>query len=313
MNLHDKSWNEHTVRQVFSVDLADKILHTPLLSPVDTDRIVWKAERNGRYSVRSAYRLCVSELVDSSHLRRPSFWMRIWHLKVPQKVKTLIWRICRGCLPMRVRLLDKGVNCPPNCASCDSEYEDYTHVFFTCPFAIQVWNTTDLYGSIQHALSTTALGIEAIFSLLQNLSVELSQRFTTAIWSIWKHRNLRVWDDVTESSALVVERARTMIVDWELANAPNATVSTDQILSSSNIGDGSSTSVPHHGIRWQHPLPGRYKCNIDAAFSTSLNRTEIGICIRELDGSFVLARTEVHPCLLQTDVGEALGLHLALQ
>ena len=212
-----------------------------------------------------------------------------------------------------MRLLDKGVNCPPNCASCDSEYEDYTHVFFACPFAIQVWNTTDLGGSIQHALSTTASGIEAIFSLLQNLSVELSQRFTTAIWSIWKHRNLRIWDDVTESSALVVERARTMIVDWELANAPNAAVSTDQILSSSNLGDGSSTSVPHHGIRWQHPLPGRYKCNTDAAFSTSLNRTGIGICIRESDGSFVLARTEVHPCLLQTDVGEALGLHLALQ
>jgi len=29
MSLHDKSWNEHTVRQVFSVDLANKILHTP--------------------------------------------------------------------------------------------------------------------------------------------------------------------------------------------------------------------------------------------------------------------------------------------
>ena len=119
--------------------------------------------------------------------------------------------------------------------------------------------------------------------------------------------------DETESSALVVERACTMIVDWELANAPNATVSTDQILSSSNLGDGSSTSVPHHGIRWQHPLPGRYKCNIDAAFSNSLNRTGIGICIRESDGSFVLAKTEMHLCLLPVDVGEALGLHLALQ
>jgi len=44
MNLHDKSWNEHTVRQVFSVDIADKILHTPLISQVDVDRVIWKAE-----------------------------------------------------------------------------------------------------------------------------------------------------------------------------------------------------------------------------------------------------------------------------
>ncbi|MCI35043.1 hypothetical protein A2U01_0056264, partial [Trifolium medium] len=50
MNLYDKSWNEHTVRQVFSVDIVDKILHTPLISQVDDDRVIWKAKRNGRYS-----------------------------------------------------------------------------------------------------------------------------------------------------------------------------------------------------------------------------------------------------------------------
>jgi len=32
MNLYDKSWNEQVVRQVFSDDIANKILHTPLIS-----------------------------------------------------------------------------------------------------------------------------------------------------------------------------------------------------------------------------------------------------------------------------------------
>jgi hypothetical protein len=40
MNLYDKSWNEQVIRQVFSVDIADKILHTPLIPQVDTDRII---------------------------------------------------------------------------------------------------------------------------------------------------------------------------------------------------------------------------------------------------------------------------------
>jgi len=213
MNLHDKSWHEHAVRQVFSVDIAEKILHTPLIPQVDGDRIIWKAERNGRYSVRSAYMLCVSELVDSSYLWRPGYWTGIWNLKVPPKVKNLLWRIYRGCLPTRVRLLDKGVNCPTNCASCDSTHEDLAHVFFACPFATQVWNRTGLWGSIQYALSTTSSATYAIFSILQELSVDLLQRFATVLWSIWKHRNLKVWDDVTETSALVVERARTMVVD----------------------------------------------------------------------------------------------------
>jgi len=77
MNLHEKSWNEHTVRQVVNVDIAYKILQTPLISQVDADRVIWKAERNGRYSVSSAYRLCVSDntfeisLTPLSHYRKP--------------------------------------------------------------------------------------------------------------------------------------------------------------------------------------------------------------------------------------------------
>lgn len=96
MNSYDKSWNEQVVRQVFSADIADKILRTPLIPQVDEDKIIWKAERRGRYSVRSAYKLCVSELVDSSHLWRPGYWSEIWNLKVPPKVTNLVWRMCRG-------------------------------------------------------------------------------------------------------------------------------------------------------------------------------------------------------------------------
>jgi hypothetical protein len=34
MNIYDKSWNEQVVRQVFSDDIANKILHTSLISQV---------------------------------------------------------------------------------------------------------------------------------------------------------------------------------------------------------------------------------------------------------------------------------------
>jgi len=68
------------------------------------DKLIWKAERNGLYSVKSGYRLCVEDLIDTSHLRRQGFWDGIWRLKVPQKIKNLIWRMCRGRLPTRVKL-----------------------------------------------------------------------------------------------------------------------------------------------------------------------------------------------------------------
>jgi len=107
MNLYNKSWNKGVVRQVFSIDITNKILQTSLLAQVHEDRHIWKAERHGRYSAHGAYRLCVDKLIDSSHFRRPGFWTGIWKLRVPPKVKNLVWRMCHSCLPIRVRLIDK--------------------------------------------------------------------------------------------------------------------------------------------------------------------------------------------------------------
>ena len=78
--------------------------------------------------------MCVEELVDVSHHHLPGNWNDIWRLKVPPKVKNLLWRMCRGCLPTRVHLQDKGVSCPKNCASCDSDSKDLNHLLFECPF-----------------------------------------------------------------------------------------------------------------------------------------------------------------------------------
>lgn len=39
-----KRWNEQVIRQVFSPDIATAILHTPLFSQVQHDRLIWKAE-----------------------------------------------------------------------------------------------------------------------------------------------------------------------------------------------------------------------------------------------------------------------------
>ena len=286
MNLYDKSWNKQVIRQVFSADIADKILHTPLIHQVEEDKIIWKAERHGRYSVHNAYRLCVTELVDSSYNWRSWYWSGIWKLKVPPKVKNLVWRMCCGCLPTRVRLLNKRVVCPTNFASCDSNNENLMHVFFDCPFAIQVWHKTRLWSSIQHAISTTTSTTDAIFSLLEQLFVDVSQRLTTIFLSIWKHRNFRVWDNATKTSVMVAERARNMVVDWQMLLLP----------------------LHQMGINSLHRHK-RYKCNNDAAFSSHFNRTCISICIYDSDGTFVLAKTVTYPCIVSVDVGEALSLH----
>jgi len=43
-------------------------------------------------------------------------------------------------------------------------------------------------------------------------------------------------------------------------------------------------------IRWERPARGRYKYNIDASFSSSLDRVGIRVCVRDDAGDFVSAQ-----------------------
>lgn len=114
-------------------------------------------------------------------------WKDIWRLKVPPKIKNLIWRMCRGCLPTRVQLQDKGVSFPTRYASCSSKHKDLNHIFFECPFTIQVWNTAGIWQVVQDVVLNNNSAVNAIFHLFQNLPTHLQQRFAVLCWSLWKH------------------------------------------------------------------------------------------------------------------------------
>jgi len=64
--------------------------------------------------------------------------------------------------------------------------------------------------------------------------------------------------------------------------------------------------------RWQRPASGRLKWNVDASLSTSHNKVGISMCIRDVDGEYVFARTTRFAPLCSVDIDEALGLYEAL-
>jgi len=124
---------------LFDHNTTQLILNTHLHLLVHEDKIIWKAEKNGNYSIHSAYRICVIEIADSSHLHIPRKGSSIWKLKVPPKIRNFVWRVCRDCFPTRVRLLSRGIHCPNVCVMCGTNYEDNIHVLLECPGAMQAW------------------------------------------------------------------------------------------------------------------------------------------------------------------------------
>ncbi|PNX86190.1 cytochrome p450, partial [Trifolium pratense] len=102
-------------------------------------------------------------------------------------------------------------------------------------------------------------------------------------------RNLKLWQNKTETCAQILDQALQLLGRYNQTFRPKAAKSSP--CDSRRRGRRRrSTSVPPE-IKWEKPGRGRYKCNIDASFSTQRNRVGLGICIREDEGRFVLAKT----------------------
>ncbi|GAU10838.1 hypothetical protein TSUD_425970, partial [Trifolium subterraneum] len=130
--LHEnyKAWNIAKVRNLFTGDVAERILETPLVHSVREDKVLWEEEKNGCYSVKSGYKLAMRYIIGSDKYHVAGNWNGIWKAQAPHKARHLLWRLCRGCLPTRYRLLERRVECNLNCPVCDEEIEDEIHIFF---------------------------------------------------------------------------------------------------------------------------------------------------------------------------------------
>ncbi|PNX94699.1 pentatricopeptide repeat-containing protein [Trifolium pratense] len=82
------------------------------------DDIIWRFDKKGFYSVKSAYRVCVDVLINRDEWKVEGDWNKLWNRPIPPKVKHFMWRLGRNCLPNRQRLSSKGVDCQENCVVC---------------------------------------------------------------------------------------------------------------------------------------------------------------------------------------------------
>ncbi|GAU38127.1 hypothetical protein TSUD_318140 [Trifolium subterraneum] len=286
-----KRWNSSLITNMLGDQEGSKILQTPLYDSVSQDKIIWRFEKNGKYWVKSAYRYCIEDTLDISHLQVQGNWNLIWQIQAPPKIKNFIWRLCRNCIPTRTRLLQKGVNCPCNCVLCDDETEDSLHVFMFCDTVKQAWYNTGLWPIIQQRLTGDNNMAELVFSILQVLASEQMSIFVTVLWSMWQSRNNKLWRNQTETASAVYDRACTVLTEWQSVQAEQ----TESI----------NRQLQPAEIKWTKPSLGRYKCNIDASFSSELNKVGIGTCIRDDQGRFVLAKTEWFSPTCDVEMDEA--------
>jgi len=257
LQVNAKQWNTAFINYVFDSNMAEQIYKTPLLPSVRQDTATWRFEKNGNYSVRSAYRDIINNDPDLNQHRVTGCWNSISNLKLPPKVMNFMWRACRNCLPTKVKLHSHGVQCPMNCVVCAGPNEDISHLFFECGKSISCWQRTGMWNAILQIVQPSASCVENVFSILQQFDSHQKQVFGVTLWSIWQHRNNRVWNDVQESVQDICDRAGTLLTSWQNA----------QVIRHVQPNNSATTAC----VQWKKPSPGRYKCNVDAYFEGEKN------------------------------------------
>ncbi|KAL8496802.1 hypothetical protein ACS0TY_020469 [Phlomoides rotata] len=81
------------------------------------NKVIWHFSNNGSYTVKSAYK-AASTLVINDGIEGKVEWKKLWNLKIPPKLKSWYWRVCRNFLPTRERLWEKGLHISPICVMC---------------------------------------------------------------------------------------------------------------------------------------------------------------------------------------------------
>ncbi|GAU43908.1 hypothetical protein TSUD_88810 [Trifolium subterraneum] len=261
--LHEnyKAWNIAKVRNLFSRDVAESILETPLVNSVCEDKVVWEEERNGFYSVKFGYKLAMRYIIGSDKYHVAGNWNDIWKAQALHKARHLLWRLCRGCLPTRYRLLERRVECNLNCPVCDEEIEDEIHIFFRCAVARDSWCATGLSSVLHNDAYQQSNAMDRIFVVCSNESSAIVGRVAMLLWCIWRNRNDKLWNDNVQTPHQIGRYAFDAWNDW---------YSVHKLQSNSE-----SRTTKADLVRWEKPALGWVKCNVDVAFVPGSGRTSV--------------------------------------
>ena len=148
-NLIDEGWGGWKVNVIDEIFLpfeAQQIKAIPLCATSQPNVFHWPMERSGSYSVKSGYK-CVCEearmeLASGSNKEAVTcLWLGIWKLKIPGKVKHILWKACTNSLPTKVNLMRKKILTNPQCHLCGKHPEDTLHALWACEVVKRAWCT----------------------------------------------------------------------------------------------------------------------------------------------------------------------------
>ncbi|CAN1313492.1 Leucine-rich repeat receptor-like protein kinase TDR [Linum perenne] len=155
------------------------------------------------------------------------------------------------------------------CGNCNSGGESYEHLFLMCDVAQACWRSAGLTAVIQNSWQGGQTIGEWLANILTANSAETVRKVFVVLWSIWKERNARVWNNKYMMPSWIVKLGLDELAEWEKVR---------------DKADGSAVRANQGCSKWHPPMGESYKCNVDAATFMEVGRTGAGMVLRDREG-----------------------------
>ncbi|XP_050223218.1 uncharacterized protein LOC126673217 [Mercurialis annua] len=181
------------------------------------------------------------------------------------------------------------------CLLCETGLESVPHLFANCAFVSQCWMLLGVNSNTQIWNSL----LEFLNWLDSSRNANRKEMFIMVLWSVWHARNNLLWNDVKESPKQVVNRASSVLHQWQMVQKASM-----QVVLENEFGGGL--------LSWEKPKEGWSKVNVDAACFRTAPWTGFAAVERDARGFWVSAISDTKMEHLAPVIAEAWALKEAL-
>lgn len=186
---------------------------------------MWRLEESGFFPVKSMYKkLEVLMLEESTILEEQGVvFDSIWKSPAPSKVVAFSWKLLHDRIPSKVNLAYRHVLPPEaslNCDLCVGMAESTNHLFIHCAFSSEVWQ--GLFGWLDFNFvlpPNLFIHWECWLGGESKKKIHKGYRLIwhAAVWSIWRARNDRIFNNRLCGVAETVEAIKVLSWRWMLS------------------------------------------------------------------------------------------------
>jgi hypothetical protein len=215
-------WEENLLNELL------ELINRVSLSDV-TDRWGWKPKNDVEFTVKSVYKLVfnLSNLMVLDVQWYAKIFTGIWKTPTPSKVCGFVWQLLHNRIPTKSNLVSRRIIVTgeaSRCTICGEEMKTADHLFLYSNFAKQLWFEIFSWLKVPFGLP------HSLFSIFNCLLCAGDPRSNkgrlmiccAAVWSIWKFRNLVLFENGNGTVSNLVEGIKVISWKWWLARSKKA-------------------------------------------------------------------------------------------